>query len=184
MVDPDNNHENDTPPSSDGDFISSRPWVMDYVDVNGLSNRIGVPKEDDVVVWDNFPDDMVMTDLDDARNVLESIGSSNVKRFLVALKPRYIEIYRDLIHNGILEFHTCEVSFDKERIKSIMRTYGMAIAQFRQLYRKYIEGNIEKISRILWQMEPTPLTILDYYKELTNKIEQIQETGIYKTIYL
>jgi hypothetical protein len=47
MVDPDNNHENDTPPSPDGGFISSRPWVMDYVDVNGLSNRIGLPKDRD-----------------------------------------------------------------------------------------------------------------------------------------
>jgi hypothetical protein len=43
MVDPDNNYENDAPPSSDGSIISSRPWVMDYVDVNGLSNRIGLP---------------------------------------------------------------------------------------------------------------------------------------------
>jgi hypothetical protein len=26
--------------------------------------------------------------------------------------------------------------------------------------------------------EPAPLTILDYYKELTNKIEKVQETSI------
>ena len=25
--------------------LSARPWVMDYVDINGLSNRIGLPKD-------------------------------------------------------------------------------------------------------------------------------------------
>jgi hypothetical protein len=44
MTDVDNNHEK-AHPSSDGGFISSRPWVMDYVDVNGLGNRIGLPKD-------------------------------------------------------------------------------------------------------------------------------------------
>jgi len=114
---------------------------------------------------------MVEMDLDNARNDLETLGSRNAKRFLVALKPKYLEIYRDLLHRGISGFHTCEVSFDKEKIKNIIKTYGTELAQFRQTYRKYIEKNLDKISRILWQKEPSPLTILDYYKELTNKNE-------------
>jgi hypothetical protein len=162
-------------------FINPRNTIGNESGRIKLSDLIAKLEEDDGVVWDNFPDDMVMTDSNHARNVLELISSRNVKRFLVALKPRYLEIYRDLVHHRILEFNTCEVSFDKEQIKSIIKTYGTEIAQFRQLYQKHIEGNIEKISRLLWQMEPTPLTILDYYKELTSKIEQIQETGMQQT---
>jgi hypothetical protein len=158
-------------------FINPRNPIGNESGRIKLLDLIGRLGEDDELVWDNFPDDMVTTDLDNARNVLEMIGSRNVKRFLVALKPRYLEIYRDLVHNGIPEFHTCEVSFDKEQIKKIIKTYGMEIAQFRQIYQNYIEKNVEKIARILWEIEPAPLTILDYYRELTNKIQQIQETG-------
>jgi hypothetical protein len=64
-----------------------------------------------------FPDDLVETDLENARNFLELVSSRNVKRFLVALRPKYLEIYRNLIHIGIPEFHTCEVSFDREKSK-------------------------------------------------------------------
>jgi hypothetical protein len=159
-------------------FINPRNAIGNESGRIKLLDLIGKLEEDDGVVWDNFPDDLVKRDLDNARSVLEIVGSRNVKRFLVAIKPKYLEIYRDLLHNGIPEFYTCEVSFDKEQIKSIIKTYGTEIAQFSQTYRKYIEKDIDKISRILWQKEPAPLTILDYYKELTNKIEQIQETGI------
>jgi hypothetical protein len=134
----------------------------------------------DGVVWDNFPDDLVRVDLENARNVLEMLSSKNVKRFLVALKPMYLETYNDL-HNRITEFHVCEVAFDKEKVKSIIKSYGIEIAQFKELYQKYIENNIDKISTILWQKEPLPLTVLDYYKELTNRIQKVKGGNIRQT---
>ena len=42
----------------------------------------------------------------------------------------------------------------------------------------YIVNDIDKISNILWYREPTPLTILDYYKELVSKWEKAQQQGI------
>jgi hypothetical protein len=142
-----------------------------------ILDLIGKLQEDDGVVCDNFPDDLVNRDLDNARNVLEVISSRNVKRFLVALKPKYLEIYRDL-HNGIPEFHICELDFNKEQMKNIIKSYGIEITQFKKIYQKYIERNIDNISRILWQKEPTPLTILDYYKVMTNKIERMRDAII------
>ena len=157
-------------------FINPRNTVGNELGRIKILDLIGKLEEDDAVVWDNFPDDLVRRDLDNARNVLELVSSRNLKRFLVALKPMYLEIYSDL-HNRIPEFHICEVAFDKEQIKSIIKSYGIEVAQFRKIYQTYIERDIDKISRILWQKEPAPLTILDYYKELTNKIQKVQDVG-------
>jgi hypothetical protein len=74
MVDPDNNHENDTPPSSDGSIISSWPWVMDYVDVNGLGNRIGLPK-------DRFIEFIVKETVDNALDFMEKEAPRLIKKY-------------------------------------------------------------------------------------------------------
>ncbi len=108
------------------------------------------------------------------------IISKNIKRFLVALKPMYLEIYSDL-HNRIPEFYVCKIAFDKEQLKSIIKSYGIEINQFKELYQKYIKNHIDKISGILWQKEPLPLTVLDYYKELTNRIQKIKDGDIRQT---
>ena len=73
MVDPGNNHENDTTPS-DGGFISARPWVMDYVDVNGLSNRIGLPK-------DRFIEFIVKETVDNALDFMEKEAPRLIKKY-------------------------------------------------------------------------------------------------------
>jgi hypothetical protein len=74
MIDVDNNHENDTPPSSDGSIISSRPWVMDYVDVNGLGNRIGLPK-------DRFIEFIVKETVDNALDFMEKEAPRLIKKY-------------------------------------------------------------------------------------------------------
>ena len=50
----------------------------------------------------------------------------------------------------------------------MIKSYGIEITQFKKVYQKYIERNIDKISTTLWQKEPTPLTIFDYYKMMTD----------------
>jgi hypothetical protein len=52
------------PPTSDGSIISSWAWVMDYVDVNGLGNRIGLPK-------DRFIEFIVKETFDNALDLME-----------------------------------------------------------------------------------------------------------------
>src|SRR5262249_19522572 len=131
--------------------------------------------EDDAILWDNFPDDLVKKDIESGRKALEVISSKNVKNLLVALKPKYLESYRDIV-NDILELYEHDVIYNKEKIKNIVKSYGTNI-RFRDLFERYITKDLDKISKILWEKEPTPLTVLDYYKELSNKQSQRQDNN-------
>ncbi|MDQ4014224.1 MAG: hypothetical protein M3136_00460 [Thermoproteota archaeon] len=139
-----------------------------------LLDLLGRLEEDDGVVWDNFPDDLVKRDLDTAKHVLDLVSSRNVNRLFITLKPRYLEIYKDLPRE-IPDFSSCEVSFDKDRLRKIILAYGTTITEFKDPYEKYIAEHADKISRILWQKEPTPLTILGYYKLLKERIKEQQK---------
>jgi GTPase SAR1 family protein len=131
--------------------------------------------ENDAILWDNFPDDLVKKDIESGRKALEVISSKNVKNLLVALKPKYLESYRDIV-TDIFELYEHNVKYDKEKIKNIVKTYGTNI-RFRDLFGRYITKDLDKISKILWEKEPTPLTVLDYYKELSNKQSQRQDNN-------
>jgi hypothetical protein len=45
--------------------------------------------QNDVLVWDNFPDDLVKRDGESGGKALEIVSSKDVKILLVALKPKY-----------------------------------------------------------------------------------------------
>jgi hypothetical protein len=111
------------------------------------------------------------TDLDRAKTVLEELSSKNMKTLFVALKPKYLEVYRD-VASEIFELYVHEISFDEESFKRIIKFYGANVKQFNEIHEKYVLNDTDKISKILWNKEPTPLTILDYYKELTVKKER------------
>jgi hypothetical protein len=132
--------------------------------------------ENDAVLWDNFPDDLLKKDIESGRKALEVISSKNVKNLLVALKPKYLESYRDIV-TDIYELYEHNVKYDKVKIKNIVKTYGIGSIRFRDLFERYITKDLDKISKILWEKEPTPLTVLDYYKELSNKESQRQENN-------
>jgi hypothetical protein len=74
MTDVDNSHEKTTPPTSDGSIISSWAWVMDYVDVNGLGNRIGLPK-------DRFIEFIVKETFDNALDFMEKEAPRLIKKY-------------------------------------------------------------------------------------------------------
>ncbi len=135
------------------------------VNLRELVNRC---EENDIIVWDNFPDDLVKRDIDNAQTVLELISSKNVRQLLIALKPKYLELYRGILDKSP-EVYAYEIMYNKNNIKDIVKLYGTTLAQFREVYEKYIAKDLDKISNILWQKEPTPLTIIDYYKELNDK---------------
>ena len=143
------------------------------IDLYELINRF---KENDAVLWDNFPDDLLKKDIESGRKALEVVSSKNVKSLLVALKPKYLESYRDIL-TDIFELYEHNVKYDKEKIKSIVKAYGTNI-RFRDLFGRYIARDLDKISKILWEKEPTPLIVLDYYKELSNKESQRQDNQL------
>jgi class 3 adenylate cyclase len=132
--------------------------------------------ENDAVLWDNFPDDLLKKDIESGRKALEVISSKNVKNLLVALKPKYLESYRDIV-TDIFELYEHNVKYDKAKIKNIVKTYGISI-RFRDLFERYITKDLDKISKILWEKGPTPLTVFDYYKDLSIKESQRQQNQL------
>ena len=88
---------------------------------------------DDAIIWDNFPDDLINTDLDSAASILEELSSQQIKALFVSLKPRYLEIYRD-IPNKIFDLSVHEINYDKENFKSIIEFYGFNLKQFNEIY--------------------------------------------------
>jgi hypothetical protein len=122
-------------------------------------------------VWDNFPDDLLKRDVENGTKALEIISVKDIMSLLVALKPKYMELYRG-VTSKIPELYHFELAYDKERVKSIIASYGKNIIQFIDVYEKYILPNIHQVSTLLWQKEPLPITILAYYRELIAKSEK------------
>ena len=141
--------------------------------IHELVNRLN---QKDVVVWDNFPDDLLTRDVESGRKVLEIISVKDITNLLVALKPKYLEAYRG-VTSKIPELYDYEIAYDKEKIKSIIMSYGRRIIQFMETYEKHVLPAIYQISTILWQKEPLPLTILAYYREVTDKQSQRRDLG-------
>ncbi|HEU4984333.1 MAG TPA: hypothetical protein VFT58_01725, partial [Nitrososphaera sp.] len=137
-----------------------------------LFNLLSKAGHEDAVVWDNFPDDLVKRDVKSATGVLELVSSRDLNDLLIALKPRYMEIYREITRDdAVPEFHNVEISYDKDRFKKIMQEYGAQLSQFNRVYQGHVASRIEGVSQALWKKEPIPIAILDYYRELAGKEE-------------
>jgi hypothetical protein len=149
-------------------IINPRQKIGEETGRINLDDLVDRFRENDVVIWDNFPDDLIKRDIENARKALEIISSKDVAHLLVTLKPKYLEIHKGISSN-IPELYEYDITYDIEKVKSMIEAFGNNIAHFSLLYRKYISSDINKISRILWQKEPLPITILAYLRELANK---------------
>src|SRR5215217_1832429 len=124
--------------------------------------------EKDMIIWDNFPDDLMKKDVDNSRKALEIVSSKDVKCLLIALKPKYLEMYR-FITREVPELHAYEIVYDRSHIEDILVSYGNRVAEFVELYKKRIEPDFDTIAKALWEKEPIPLTVFNYFKELLQK---------------
>lgn len=79
---------------------------------------------------------MIKRDKDSASKALEIISSKEVQGLIVAVKPKYLEVYRG-INNKIHELYGYGISYDKEKIKNIIQSYGRNIREFSAPYNKY-----------------------------------------------
>jgi hypothetical protein len=122
----------------------------------------------DVVIWDNFPDGLMKKDIDTGKIALEIISSSTAKNLFLALKPKFLEVYRGVTED-ISDLYTYQVRYDINQIREIIMLYGTKIAQFKEIYANHVAQYITSITRVLWQKEPFPLTIFNYYRELAAK---------------
>jgi hypothetical protein len=95
-----------------------------------LMNRF---TEKDMIIWDNFPDDLMKKDLDNSIKALEIISSKDTKSLLIALKPKYLEMYR-FVAREVPELHTYEIAYDKSHIRDIIVSYGNNVNEFEESY--------------------------------------------------
>src|SRR5919106_2895400 len=144
------------------------------VGIHELANRLS---QKDIVIWDNFPDDLLKRDVESAWEVLEIISVRDVTNLLVALKPKYLEIYRE-VAKKVPELYDYEIGYDRQKISSIITSYGKNIIQFIDVYEKYVSPNIHQISTMLWQKQPLPITILAYFRELVRKQNEMKGESI------
>ena len=68
--------------------------------------------QNDLMVWDNFPEGLIKRDLQSAFSALEILNSRQFRNLYIALKPSYLEIYRGLTLN-IPDIYPHEVSCDQ-----------------------------------------------------------------------
>ncbi len=149
--------------------ISETSVEYGRMDIYDLVDRFTT---NDAVIWDNFPDDMIKKDTHSGKKAIEIIISKELAKVLIALKPKYLEAYR-YITKDIVEVYQHPIVYNREKIKDIVKSYGIN-TRFKQLYQKYIQNNVDNISHILWKKDPIPLTVLDFYKDLSNKEAQLQ----------
>ncbi len=136
-----------------------------------LLDIISKINEDDAIIWDNFPDGLIKKDRSNLHDILELISSCNSKKAIISLKPSYLEVIGNITAD-IPDYHSERISYSKEELKQIIKSYGSRISEYKDVYEKEIVTDLDKITNILWQKEPTPLTILDYYNELIDKERQ------------
>jgi hypothetical protein len=156
-------------------IINPRQKMGEKTGRTTLIDLINQITENDIIIWDNFPDDLIKRDKDSASKALEIITSIELCGLIVAVKPKYLEVYRG-INNKIHELYGYGIKYDKEKIKNIIQSYGKNIREFSNPYKKYVENDLYKISNILWEKEPIPLTILNYFKELDINMQAETET--------
>lgn len=155
-------------------IINPRPLVGLESHRMGLSKLTRELSSDDAVLWNNFPDELLIRDLESVKDVLRLISSKAVGCLLIALKPKYFEIFNNI--SDISEFYVSNIYYERETIQSVIKEYGTCIPRLRSAYRKHIAKDLNQIAAILWQKEPLPITVLDYFKELVQKTEA--DTGL------
>lgn len=133
-------------------------------------------RTNDVVVWDNFPDDIsVERDTANLQKVLQILSFKNVAKMLIVLKPKYLEIYKLILANNRktsaarVEIPSYELDYSMENIKALVKTVGSDIPSLRKLYETYVRKDVDTIASILWKKEPIPLIVLNYYRQLIFK---------------
>lgn len=119
----------------------------------------------DMLIWDNFPDCMNRRD-EKNTNLALSLLSSASGSLYVSLSSRHMaKTMTSLPKNSTLTPVHFEYSILD--IKKLLATLGSGIPAFRQAYLEKARNRISKISKILWEKEPTPRAVLNYLQALT-----------------
>jgi hypothetical protein len=131
-------------------------------DIFQLSDRFDIQ---DGVIWDNFPLDLVQRRYNNAKIILEMLSLCKTRRMIISLSPHYPHTYTEIC-NYIPEIDCREIVYSVEDLESLTKSFGVNLDQFNSTYQRYVEERVHDVATILWKKEPTPLIILEYYKQL------------------
>ena len=141
--------------------------------VSQIVNRI---TDYDLIVWDNFPDDMnLAADVEVGLRALATISSARVTNLVATLHPTLLEKYRSRIEgaDGIDDYLIMQdVRYGQNEIKSIIEYYGNILTQFKALFDQYIKDSMDEISQILFDNEPTPFAVLTFLESLKKQYQE------------
>jgi hypothetical protein len=152
-------------------IINPRNTTSENSKIANLRSLVATFTPNDLVIWDNFPDQLIKRDFATALKALEIVSSRETNRTIISLKPDYLEPYRS-IEGYVPELHSVELSYNKEKIKDLLKLQGNGMNQFKSFYRNYIENDLDDVAEKLWGKEPFPITVLDFYAELHKRAEQ------------
>lgn len=121
----------------------------------------------DIVIWDNFPMGFLRRqNSKDGKKILETISSYNIKNLIVSLKEEYNYLYNKQNLESIPELYVSDITYDKQKIKKIVESYGEYVYDVNDVYKTYIQNEAEDITNILSKTASVPLTIHLFYKKL------------------
>ena len=130
----------------------------------------------DLLVWDNFPDGYVNgQNIQMGYNKIDQITSPNVKNLLMSVNSNYLQDYWEKI-NELKEIQTYKITYGQAEIKKIIEDYGRNISGFSDIYDRFMEKLVAKVSWIIYNKEPTPVAIHLYYQHLSKKLVEQNST--------
>ena len=138
----------------------------------GLSKLVDELNSGDAVIWDNFPDDLLNRDIYAMEHALKIVSSKRMRCLLVALKPKYLELSNDI--TDMSELYKNNIYYERDSIQAVLEAYGNSISPFKNIYQKHVAKNLIRVAGILWQKEPLPITVLDFFKELVQNKQLTQ----------
>jgi hypothetical protein len=151
--------------------ISPHNLAESVHDETSISNLVSKMGENDIIIWDNFPDGFLQGEINVDHGLEILMAVTRVKHLIVSINPVKLELYKKHLWKLYehLTFH--EVIFNLQSLQNVVKSYGENISRFNAIYKESIEKHLHDISEILVKKEPTPLAVLHYYEKILNSIE-------------
>ena len=144
-------------------IINPQSLIGKELTKSSISELINKYKKDsDAIIWHNFPDDLeyVQRNIESGNIALAKVSSGSVSSLYVTLDPAYSDRYRNIKYP---EIYVEEITYDRQTIHEILKSYGENVSRFKKVYSYSIERSIDEISKILWERKVTPSIISHYF---------------------
>lgn len=123
-----------------------------------------------LVIWDKFPDPLLQSqDVNIGQESLIKISSSRVHALMINLSPDYLELYN--VNWKIPMLTKYEVIYTQLQIKKIIEKFGKEIVTYSTCFDIVKQSGLKEISKSVWELEPSPTTVLNMYRAIKEKLD-------------